>query len=110
MTNMILQVNEEIELLAKSLEVLLHPLWQGALDEKTSLILLEDKPIMTYLLRQDSKSEYDYWLSHKKSDGKIYHRHFTIRFFPDGWFFANTKAPPCECLNDFIKGALVCKD
>lgn len=110
MVNMILQVHEELELLAKALEVILHPAWQGNIDQETVITLLQDKPTMTYILHQDSKSKYDYWLSHKKNNGELHHRHFAIRLFPDGWFFANTRALPHECLDDFVKGALVCKD
>lgn len=110
MTNTTLHISQELEFLAKALEVSLHPAWQGSIDEKSSITLLQDKPAMTYLLRQDSKGEYDFWISHKKFSGEIYHRHFTLRLFPDGWFFVNTKAPSCESLSTFIQGALVCED
>lgn len=110
MTNTVLQTNEELELIAKKLEVILHPTWYGVIDEETAEAILIDKPVMTYLLRQGSEGEYIYWLSHKKSSGEIHHRYFTIRLFPDGLFFANTGAPPCETLDNFIKGALACRD
>ena len=105
---MILQSIEDLELLDKSLEVIQHPAWQGTIDEAEAFELLKDQPFMTYLLRQDVTSDYDYWLSHKKSNGEIHHRHFAIRLFPDGWFFANFRAPACEDLDNFIKGALAC--
>jgi hypothetical protein len=110
MTNIFLQTDEELELATKKFEVVLHPAWNGKIDETTAETLLADQPVMTYLLRQGSEGEYDYWLSHKKRDGDLHHRHFTIRLFPDGLFFANTGAPPCEALDNFIKGALACQD
>lgn len=104
------QVNEDLEFLDKVLEISEHPSWQDSIDEAATTVFLQNKPSMTYILRQDEKGKYDYWLSHKKSNGEIHHRHFTIRLFPDGYFFANYLAPPCESLDNFIKGALACKD
>lgn len=103
-------ITEDVEFLDKVFEIVNHPSWQGLIDEKTATILLQAQQITTYLLRQDSKGEYDYWLSHKKVDGEIHHRHFTIKPFPDGWIFANHHAPPCEDLTQFIQKALACKD
>ena len=103
-------VTEDIEFLEKILEVVTHPAWQGHIDEQTTTLFLQDKPSMTYLLRQGSEGEYDYWLSHKKYNGKIHHRYFTIKPFPDGWIFIDHGAPPHEDLNCFIQGALACKD
>jgi hypothetical protein len=107
MTICSLQTTEKAEFLDKVSEVTQHSAWHSIIDEKASTTLLQDHPVMSYLIRQDSDSEYDYWLSHKKSDGTIFHRHFTVRLFPDGWFFANGGVPPCEDLNGFIQGALV---
>jgi hypothetical protein len=104
-----LQTNEELELVAKKLEVVLHPAWHGVIDEENAAIALQDKPVMTYLLRQGNEGELDFWLSHKKESGEIHHRHFTVRLFPDGLIFANISAPPCENIDDFIRGALACK-
>jgi hypothetical protein len=110
MTNIALRTSEELELLAKKLEIILHPAWYGNIAEEVTQALLKDSSVMPYVLRQGSEGEYDYWLSHKKSDGNIHHRHFTIRLFPDGLFFANLRAPAAEKLEDFIKGALMCSE
>lgn len=106
----LLQTKEDTEFLEKVIEVINHPSWHGCIDEKETTTLLQDQPIMTYLLRQDSASKIDFWLSHKKGDREIHHRHFTIMPFSDGWIFVNHGAPPCEDLNRFIQGALACKD
>lgn len=110
MENTLLHTEEELELFAKNLEVLQHSAWYGAIDEEAASLFLQDKPSMSYLLRQGSEGEYHYWLSHKKSDGEIHHRHFTIRMFPDGLFFANWRAPAAEELVTFIQGALACTE
>jgi hypothetical protein len=110
MTDVISDVSVELELLAKQLEVILHPAWHGAIDERTAAAVLQDGPVMAYLLRQGSEGEYHYWLSHKKSDGEIHHRHFAIRRFSDGWCFGNLRAPSREHLDDFVRGALACKE
>lgn len=106
---MTVQSFQNLELLAKKLEVILHPAWHGDMSADAGVPLLQDKPAMTYLLRSEGE-EYHYWLTHKKSNGDIHHRHFTIRLFPDGLFFANYRAPANERLDDFIRGALACKD
>jgi hypothetical protein len=99
-------VTEDIEFLAKVSEVVTHPLWQGLIDEETAVTLLRAQPSMTYLLRQGSEGEYDYWLSHKNRNGRIHHCYFTIKPFPDGWIFIDHGAPPHEDLSRFIQGAL----
>lgn len=106
MSNCTLQIEENVELSEKALEVLYHSAWQGTLDESEVVFLLKDQKPMTYLLHQDTSGEYEYWLSHKKRDGEIHHRHFTIRELPDGWFFMNARAPISEDLETFIQGAL----
>lgn len=103
-------VSEDIEFLEKVSSVVNHPSWQGAIDESATVILLKDQPILTYLLRQGSEGELDFWLSHKKDNREVHHRHFTIRPFSDGWLFVNFHAPSCEDLDAFIQGALACKD
>lgn len=110
MTNVTVQAKEALELLAKKLEVLLHPAWYGSIDERTSVALLEGMPAMTYLIRQASEDQYSYWLSHKREDGTIAHRPFKIRLFPRGLCFMNCRAPACEYLDAFIQGALACKE
>ncbi|MBS0655489.1 MAG: hypothetical protein JSR46_06925 [Verrucomicrobia bacterium] len=107
---MITQTHQDLELLDKARAVTGHPAWQGSISEQEANALLENQPPMTYLLRQDTSGEFDFWLSHKKDDGNMHHRHFTLRLFPDGWFYANWRATPREGLNDFIQGALVCTE
>lgn len=102
-------IAENIELLEKVSDVVTHPSWQGAINETTAAILLQNQPIMTYLLRQGNEGETDFWLSHKKCSGEIHHRHFTITPFSDGLLFSNLHAPSCENLDGFIEGALACK-
>src|SRR5262249_25287087 len=92
----------------KLCSVINHPAWKGEIDKQMSLILLKDQPAMSYLLRQDSASEYDFWLTYKNEADQILHRHFDIRKIAGSWMFANLGAPPCENLDGFIQGALSC--
>jgi hypothetical protein len=110
MTNILLQTKEECDLLAKMTEVTNHPAWCGRLDEKMVIDCLQDEPVMTYLIWQGAEGPYDLWLSHKKSPWEVHHRHFTIRRLPNGWHFANHRAPSCKNLEGFIQGALACRE
>ena len=93
----------------KALEVAQHRAWWADITEAMSVQLLELAPVMSYLLRQDPRAEYEYWISHKDMDGVIRHRHFVIREYETGCYFENYAAPTATSLDDFIEGALVCK-